>query len=127
MSGETSGIGAVGIRCQLDIHENGWYSWRVTANNGRVIALGAITYVDDKQCRAALRALCENVGDLTGGVQHAAESNGWVWRLRDPEGRLQAESARAYERHSTCQSAYERFRLLLSGLAELPSIPWGDA
>jgi uncharacterized protein YegP (UPF0339 family) len=121
------GVGAIGTRCQIDIGENGWHSWRLTANNGRVIALGSITYPDDKTCRAAFEALCEGAEGLLGGVQHAAESNGWIWRLRDADGRLQAESARAYERHSTCQAAYDRCRLLLLGFGEADVIPWGDA
>ncbi|MBM9504615.1 hypothetical protein [Actinacidiphila acididurans] len=121
------GVSAVGIRCQVGIDENGWYSWRLTANNGRVIALGAVAYPDDALCRAAFQDLCESSEGLVGGVQHAAESNGWIWRLRDADGRVQAESARAYERHSTCQAAYDRFRLLLQGLAVAEAIPWDDA
>ncbi|WP_329135800.1 DUF1508 domain-containing protein [Streptomyces sp. NBC_01476] len=120
------GSGAVGSRCQIDIEENGWFAWRLTANNGRVIALGAETYPDDKSCRAAFEALCEESERLAGGVQHAAESNGWIWRLRDADGQVQAVSARAYERHSTCQAAYERFRVLLLGFREADALPWGD-
>ncbi|MFC4032792.1 hypothetical protein ACFO3J_15030 [Streptomyces polygonati] len=128
MAGVASGGGGgtVGSRCQIDISENGWFSWRLTANNGRVIALGGKAYPDDKACRAAFEALCEGQEGLAGGVQHAAESNGWIWRLRDAEGRVQAVSARAYERHSTCQAAYERFRVVLSGLRGTQAVPWGD-
>lgn len=127
MTGETTGAGAGGPRCQVDIDESGWYSWRLTANNGRVIALGATSYPDDTECRDAFRALCGSAPGLAGGVQHAAESNGWIWRLRDAGGRVQAESSRAYERYSTCQSAYERFRALLRALSEAQVVPWGDA
>lgn len=127
MAGEIGGASVVGTRCQIDIDENGWHSWRLTANNGRVIALGATRYPDDGACRAAFAGLCRGAEELTGGVQHAAESNGWIWRLRDGEGRVQAVSARAYERHSTCQTAYERFRLTLLGLGAAESMPWGDA
>ncbi|NUQ97977.1 MAG: hypothetical protein HOY79_15980 [Streptomyces sp.] len=118
---------ALGTRCQVAGDENGWYSWRLTASNGRVIALGAIAYPDDKACRAAFEGLCGQRARLSGGVQHTAESNGWIWRLRDADGRVQAESARAYERHSTCQAAYDRFRMLLVGLSEAEAVPWGDA
>ncbi|MEW2519617.1 DUF1508 domain-containing protein [Actinacidiphila alni] len=121
------GVGGAGTRCQIDIDENGWYSWRLTANNGRVIALGANTYSDDAVCRAAFEALCGQTGSLAGGVQHAAESNGWIWRLRDGDGRVQAVSARAYERHSTCQAAYDRFRVTLFGLGAAACVPWDDA
>jgi uncharacterized protein YegP (UPF0339 family) len=106
--------------------DRGRYSWRLTANNGRVIALGAVAYPDDKACRVAFRELCAGQSRLAGGVQHAAETNGWIWRLRNADGRVQAESARAYERHSTCQAAYERFRMLLVGLGEAEAIPWDD-
>lgn len=126
MSGDSaSGTGST--RCQIDINEDGWFSWRLTANNGRVIALGARTYPDDARCMAAFAALCEQAEGLAGGVQHAAESNGWVWRLRGPDGQVHAVSGRAYERHSTCQSAYERFRLLLLGLGAARAVPWGDS
>jgi uncharacterized protein YegP (UPF0339 family) len=125
--GGTGGAGAAGSRCQIDIGENGWFSWRLTANNGRVIALGATTYPDDTACRAAFEALYEQPEGLAGGVQHAAESNGWIWRLRDAGGQVLAVSSRAYERHSTCQAAYERFRVLLLDLRETQTVPWGDA
>jgi uncharacterized protein YegP (UPF0339 family) len=129
MAGESGGGNgtAAGSRCQIDIGEDGWFSWRLTANNGRVIALGAEAFPDDHACRAAFQALFEDPAGLAGGVQHAAESNGWIWRLRDADGRVQAVSARAYERHSTCQAAYERFRVLLLGLRGADAVPWGDA
>lgn len=130
MAGEFEGAstsGRLGTRCHVDINEAGWFSWRLTANNGRVIALGARTYPDEVSCKSAFRALCEGAADLAGGVQHAAESNGWVWRLRGPEGQVQAVSARAYERHSTCQAAYDRFRVLLSGLGAHETVRWGDS
>ncbi|WP_037912681.1 hypothetical protein [Actinacidiphila yeochonensis] len=128
MAREAGGIvvGSSGTRCHIDIDEDGWYAWRLTANNGRVIALGVGTYREDTQCRAAFEALCSDAGKLVGGVQHAAEANGWVWRARDAGGRTRAVSARAYERHSTCQAAYDRFRMLLGVLAETGIIPWGD-
>jgi uncharacterized protein YegP (UPF0339 family) len=127
MAGEIGGASVLGTRCQIDIDADGWHSWRLTANNGRVIALGANTYSDDAACRAAFEALCENAEGLAGGVQHAAESNGWIWRLRDSDGGVQAVSARAYERHSTCQAAYDRFRLTLLGLGAAECVPWDDA
>jgi uncharacterized protein YegP (UPF0339 family) len=124
--GVVAGTGAAGTRCQIDIGEDGRFSWRLTANNGRVIALGAHTYPDDLACRAAFAGLCAGTAALTGGVQHAAESNGWTWRLRGQDGQVHAVSARAYERHSTCQAAYERFRVLLAGLGAEAAVPWGD-
>jgi uncharacterized protein YegP (UPF0339 family) len=129
MAGDIGGAGTrgAGTRCQVDINEHGWFSWRLTANNGRVIALGAQAYPADDTCKAAFEALCSRPEGLAGGVQHAAESNGWVWRLRGPDGQVQAVSARAYERHSTCQSAYERFRVLLLGLGAAEAVPWGDS
>ncbi|MFJ2957325.1 DUF1508 domain-containing protein [Streptomyces sp. NPDC087270] len=120
------GVGGIGTRCRIDIDEDGRYAWRLTASNGRVIAHGATSHPDDRACRAAFEALCEQAALLTGSVQHAAESSGWVWRLRDPDGHLRAVSARAYERHSTCQAAYDRFRVLLVGLGAVESVPWGD-
>lgn len=129
MSGDFEGAstsGRVGIRCQIDINEAGWFSWRLTANNGRVIALGARTFPDEESCKAAFRAMSAHAADVAGGVQHAAESNGWVWRMRGPDGQVQAVSARAYERHSTCQAAYDRFRVLLLGLGAAEVVRWGD-
>lgn len=129
MTGDVRGASTrgTGTRCQVDINEDGWFSWRLTANNGRVIALGARTYQDEAQCKTAFEVLCTGADGLAGGVQHAAESNGWVWRLRGPDGQVQAVSARAYERHSTCQAAYERFRVLLLGLGAAEAVPWGDS
>lgn len=131
MAGEAGeavgGTAALGTRCQIDIRESGWFSWRLTASNGRVIALGANSYPDEAACREAFEGLCATPEQLTGGVQHAAETSGWVWRLRDADGQVRAVSARAYERHSTCQAAYERFRVLLLALKETPASLWGDA
>jgi uncharacterized protein YegP (UPF0339 family) len=128
MAGEAvDGGAALGTRCQIDIGERRGFSWRLTASNGRVIALGAQSFPDEAACRAAFEGLCAAPELLTGGVQHAAETNGWVWRLRDGEGRVRAVSARAYERHSTCQAAYERFRVLLVALRDTPASLWGDA
>ncbi|WP_143080608.1 YegP family protein [Actinacidiphila rubida] len=111
----------------MDIGESGWFSWRLTASNGRVIALGAKSFPDEASCRAGFEGLCKEPEALSGGVQHASETNGWVWRLRDADGQVRAVSARAYERHSTCQAAYERFRVLLLALRETPASLWGDA
>ncbi|MEC3996631.1 hypothetical protein VSR01_25235 [Actinacidiphila sp. DG2A-62] len=123
MAGETAGGAAGGTRCQVDMGEGGRFSWRLIASNGRVIALGANAYLDEATCREAFEELCARPGDLTGGVQHAAEANGWVWRLRDAAGAVRAVSARSYERHSTCQAAYERFRVLLPALGRAPMSP----
>ncbi|WUH95766.1 DUF1508 domain-containing protein [Streptomyces sp. NBC_00433] len=129
MSGEVGGASTkgTGTRCRIDVDEDGRFSWRLTANNGRVIALGARTYPDDAHCRAAFAVLCEQAAGLAGGVRHAAESNGWVWRLRGPDGQVHAVSARAYERHSTCQAALERFRVLLLGLGAADAALRGGA
>lgn len=126
MSARMGGAAAPGTRCQIDIGADGTYSWRLTATNGRVIAVAARTYRDYGECRAGFERMCANVGKLTGAVHHTSEGSGWVWRLRDPAGGTVAVSSRAYERHSTCQAAYERFRALLTGLASGAVIPWGD-
>ncbi|MGW2044040.1 hypothetical protein ACWCPF_02490 [Streptomyces sp. NPDC001858] len=94
--------------------------------NGRVIAVAARTYRDYGECRSAFERTCADVAKMTGAVHHTAEGSGWVWRLRDPVGGVVAVSSRAYERHSTCQSAYERFRALLAELGAGRVIPWGD-
>jgi uncharacterized protein YegP (UPF0339 family) len=128
MSAQSDGAkgAAAGTRCQIDIDESGRFSWRLTANNGRVIALGSNSYADEDACREALEKLGADPDSLVGGVQHAAESNGWIWRLRNADGQVQAVSARAYERHSTCQAAYERVRVLLAELHEARSASWDD-
>ncbi|MFF4135673.1 DUF1508 domain-containing protein [Streptomyces mirabilis] len=53
-------------------------------------------------------------------MHHTAEGGGWVWRLRDGNGGAVAVSSRAYERHSTCRAAYERFRFSWPS-----SVGWG--
>ncbi|MGW1784348.1 hypothetical protein ACWCQQ_35340 [Streptomyces sp. NPDC002143] len=88
--------------------------------------MAARTYRDYGECRAAFERTCADVGKMAGAVHHTTEGSGWVWRLRDPVGGVVAVSSRAYERHSTCQAAYERFRALLADLGSGGVIPWGD-
>ncbi|MEH0576137.1 MULTISPECIES: hypothetical protein [Streptomyces] len=126
MSARMGGAAVPGTRCQIDIGADGTYSWRLTATNGRVIAVAARTYRDYGECRAGFERMCADVGKLTGAVHHTSEGSGWVWRLRDPVGGTVAVSSRAYERHSTCQAAYERFRALLTELGSGSATPWGD-
>ncbi|MFJ6568091.1 DUF1508 domain-containing protein [Streptomyces sp. NPDC091292] len=127
MAGRKGGAALPGTRCHIGIDADGTYSWRLIATNGRVIAVSAQTYRDFAECRAALERLSREVADLPGAVHHTSEGNGWVWRLRDPAGGALAVSSRAYERHSTCQAAYERFRALLTELGAGGAIPWDDA
>ncbi|MGW3633390.1 hypothetical protein ACWD7F_25085 [Streptomyces sp. NPDC005122] len=91
-----------------------------------MIAMAARTYRNYGECRAAFERLCADIAELPGAVHHTAEGSGWVWRLRDHAGGAVAVSSRAYERHSTCQAAYERFRALLAGLGPGGVIPWDD-
>lgn len=115
-----------GTRCHIDIGADGTYSWRLTATNGRVIAVGARTYRNHDDCRTAFERLCADVTEMPGAVHHTSGGSGWVWRLRDPSGGALAVSARAYERHSTCQAAYDRFRALLADLESVGPIAWGE-
>ncbi|MFJ4468801.1 hypothetical protein ACIP2X_15115 [Streptomyces sp. NPDC089424] len=92
-----------------------------------MIAMAAVTYEGYDECRAAFERLCAEVAHLPGAVHHTSEGSGWVWRLRDRAGGAVAVSSRAYERHSTCQAAYERFRALLTEIGSGGAIPWDDA
>ncbi|MEU2667369.1 hypothetical protein ABZ622_00645 [Streptomyces sp. NPDC007164] len=105
---------ATGARCRMDIDTDGGHGWRMIAQNGRVVAVSALSHGGHGECRAAFEELCAGQHGLTGGVQHTPGGNGWMWLLGDPDGRATAVSARAYERHSTCRAAYERFRALLT-------------
>ncbi|MFJ4460547.1 hypothetical protein [Streptomyces sp. NPDC088928] len=107
---------AMGARCRIDIDTDGGYGWRLIAQNGRVVAVSALSYGEHGACRAAFEELCAGQQGLTGGVQHTPGGNGWMWLLRDRNGRATVVSARAYERHSTCRAAYERFRGLLAAM-----------
>ncbi|MFI9612936.1 hypothetical protein ACIHCM_14905 [Streptomyces sp. NPDC052023] len=126
MARRKGGAAVPGTRCHIDIGADGTYSWRLTATNGRVIAMAAVTYQGYDECRAAFERLCADVAHLPGAVHHTSEGSGWVWRLRDRAGGAVAVSSRAYERHSTCQAAYERFRSLLAELGAGGAIPWDD-
>ncbi|MEE4490965.1 hypothetical protein [Streptomyces sp. BE230] len=86
------------------------------AQNGRVVAVSAGSHAEYGECLAAFDEVCARAEELTGGVQHTPEGNGWMWVLRDAVGRAAVVSARAYERHSTCRAAYDRFRALLGEL-----------
>lgn len=126
MAARRGGAAAPGMRCQIDIDAEGAYSWRLMATNGRVIAVAARRYADFGSCRAAFERLCAEVVDLPGAVHHTSGGSGWVWRLRDRSGGEVAVSARAYERHSTCQAAYDRFRVLLAELGSGGVILWDE-
>ncbi|MER7946063.1 hypothetical protein ABTY59_01565 [Streptomyces sp. NPDC096079] len=110
----TKGTGVSGTRCLVDVGADGRYGWRLVAQNGRVVARSGGCHDDHADCRAAFAALCAGHAAMTGGVQHTAGGNGWVWLLRDAEGRTAALSGRSYERHSTCRTAYDRFRALIA-------------
>lgn len=127
MATRMGGAAAPGTRCHMDIGADGTYSWRLTATNGRVIAVAARAYRDYGECRAAFDRMCTGVGELPGAVHHTSEGSGWVWRLRDRTGGAVAVSARSYERHSTCQAAYDRFRVLLAALGSGGVMSWDDA
>ncbi|MFI6642116.1 hypothetical protein [Streptomyces sp. NPDC050504] len=113
MTGSRESDRVGGTRCQIDIDGHGSYGWRMIAQNGRVVAVSGLAFREYGDCLAAFERLRTDSARLVGAVQHSAEGNGWVWLLRDGDGRPIAVSARAYERHSTCRSAYERFRGLL--------------
>ncbi|MEU5028376.1 DUF1508 domain-containing protein [Streptomyces milbemycinicus] len=116
-AGAGGGTGAFGTRCQIDVDAEGRYYWRLTAQNGRVVAVSAVAYADYGECRRSFGRLCVDAPAMLGGVQHNEGGNGWVWLARDARGKAVAVSARAYERHSTCQAAYDRFRGLLAELS----------
>ncbi|TRV79504.1 hypothetical protein FKN01_10155 [Streptomyces sp. 130] len=107
---------AGGARCRVDVGADGGYEWRLIAQNGRVVAVSAGTEDTYARCLAEFGEVCARAGQLSGGVQHAPGGNGWIWVLRDADGRSVAASARSYERYSTCRAACERFRLLLGEL-----------
>ncbi|WP_405793700.1 hypothetical protein [Streptomyces sp. NBC_01506] len=110
---------AGGARRRIDVDAHGAYHWRVVAQNGRVVAVSARSYDEYGHCRAAFETLCRDRAALVGAVQHTAEGNGWMWLLRDAAGEVVAVSARPYERHSTCRSAWQRFRALLAEMVEV--------
>ncbi|MFI0922904.1 DUF1508 domain-containing protein [Streptomyces sp. NPDC021012] len=110
----TKDTGVSGTRCLVDMGADGRYGWRLVAQNGRVVARSGGCYDDHAGCREAFAALCAGHAAMAGGVQHTAGGNGWVWLLRDAEGHTAALSGRSYERHSTCRTAYERFRALIA-------------
>lgn len=101
------------MRCRIDLDTEGRYGWRMTAQNGRVVAVSAHAFKDYEACRDAFEALRTGYAEQAGAVQHTPSGNGWMWVLRRADGRTTAVSARAYERHSTCRAAYERFLALL--------------
>lgn len=117
----TGGAETGGSRCQIDVDGGGRFYWRLTARNGRVVAVSATSFGDYTSCLRDIGRLRAGLPPLLGGVQHNESGNGWVWLARDASGRAVAVSARPYERHSTCQAAYDRFRALLAELAVNPA------
>ncbi|MDX3852150.1 hypothetical protein [Streptomyces sp. AK02-01A] len=103
---------------------DGRYGWRIVAQNGRVVAVSAVTFGSYEQCRKAFGDLCRRYAVLSGGVQHAVEGNGWMWAVRDEDGRRMIVSARSYERYSTCRASYVRFCALLRGFGDSGEVPW---
>ncbi|MEU6340423.1 hypothetical protein ABZ883_05650 [Streptomyces sp. NPDC046977] len=86
------------------------------AYNGRVVAVAAESRPDPDACLADFTLLKSGIGGLACVMLHApGDGNGWCWSARDAQGRTLAVSPRAYERYSTCQTAYERFVSLLAG------------
>lgn len=107
------------VRCRIDLDGEGRYGWRMIAQNGRVVAVSAHAFQDYGGCRDAFEELRTGFGQQAGAVQHTPSGNGWMWVLRTADGRATAVSARAYERHSTCRTAYERFLTLLGGTRDV--------
>ncbi|MEU9358064.1 hypothetical protein AB0D35_08100 [Streptomyces sp. NPDC048301] len=107
-----------GVRCRIDTDGDGRFAWRMVAQNGRVVAVSPGAFGTYSDCRDAFEELRTGFEEQAGAVQHTAAGNGWVWLLRRADGRSTAVSARAYERHSTCLAAYERFRKLLGRVGE---------
>ncbi|MFE3514766.1 hypothetical protein [Streptomyces sp. NPDC059166] len=116
---DDGGAGATGVRCRIDMDAEGRYGWRVIAQNGRAVAVSPRAFGAYADCRAAFDDLRKEFTGQTGVVQHTATGNGWVWLLRRADGRPTAISARAYERRSTCQAAFERFLRLLREAGEV--------
>ncbi|MFJ5546584.1 hypothetical protein [Streptomyces sp. NPDC093225] len=104
-------------RCTVDRTRGGAYQWRLTAQNGRVVAVSAVAHPDLDSCRRAFAGTRSEATALVGTVLHSTEpGGGWVWGARGGDGALRAVSSRAYQRHATCRAAFERFRLLLGEL-----------
>ncbi|MET8635754.1 DUF1508 domain-containing protein [Streptomyces sp. NPDC004096] len=127
MAAPKGGAAVRGTRCHMDTDTDGSCSWRLTASNGRVIAVSARPYADHGECRAGLEQLCADIEELQGELHHSSDGAGWAWRLRDRSGGVVAVSPRPYERHSTCQTAYDRFRLLLAEVGSGRTTLWDDA
>jgi hypothetical protein len=116
------------LRCQIDRSaDNGTYHWRLSTQNGRVVAVSGDCYPDYGRCLAAFEETCRSAGDLVGTVRHTDDGAGWTWQARDPGGRRLARSARAYERYATCQSAADRFRVLLAAFVAAGRPGWHAA
>ncbi|WP_189130432.1 hypothetical protein [Wenjunlia tyrosinilytica] len=102
-------------RYRIDRLPNGAYQWRLTAQNGRVVAVSATSFAEFDACRDAFAGTRAEAEHLTVAVLHSTvRGGGWVWGARGSQGQLRAVSSRAYERHSTCRAAFERFQVLLS-------------
>ncbi|GGJ21183.1 hypothetical protein [Streptomyces brasiliensis] len=127
MAGLKGGAVLSGTRFHVDIEVDGSCWWRLTASNGRVIAVAARSYADHGECRAVFEQLCAGIEGLQGELHHAQEGTGWKWRLRDRSGAIAAVSARTYERHSTCQTAYDRLWALLVEVGAGRVRVWDDA
>ncbi|TFV32846.1 DUF1508 domain-containing protein [Streptomyces sp. T1317-0309] len=76
----------------MDTDTDGSCSWRLTASNGRVIAVSARPYADYGECRAGLEQLCADIEELQGELHHSSDGAGWAWRLRDRSGGVVAVS-----------------------------------
>ncbi|MFD3456431.1 hypothetical protein ACFWVC_30205 [Streptomyces sp. NPDC058691] len=106
---------APGARWGVERSADGDHHWRMKANNGRVVAVSAEGRPDPDTCRADFKLLKSEIGELGCVMLHApGDGSGWCWAARDGQGRTLAVSPRAYERYSTCQTAYERFVSLLA-------------
>ncbi|MEV7418861.1 hypothetical protein [Streptomyces sp. NPDC089919] len=111
-------------RCVVDRVRGGAYQWRLTAQNGRVVAVSAALHPDAEAAARAYDLLLAGSAALTGTVLHAtAPGAGWVWGARGADGALQAVSFRSYQRYATCRAAFDRFRLLLRESTPAPAAP----
>jgi uncharacterized protein YegP (UPF0339 family) len=108
--------GEVGRRAIYMAEEasNGRYVWRLTAPNGRTVAVSSPQY---RTLEDAWRAFASLRGDVSGQlarITHVRQGVGWVWFIPGPQGQPLARSARAYERYASCQNAFRRFIALLA-------------
>ncbi len=95
-----------------ELFEDGEWGWRLIDENGRTVAAGAERFGSEGTVRERLGEVRESIGDASileiEGASfelHAAEDDGWLWRLVDEHGRPMAESTRSYASRTDAREA----------------------